>query len=154
MPSSSPQDCYNEIEGQFKILADGTWLHNGTPINRDRLVKLFSTVLRKEGDRHVLRTPVEVVDVEVEDAAYIGVDYKKQGTGKDAVYSFKTNIDQWVDLTKPDQLYMRDDKPYIALEHGLEARLNTAVYYKIADEISEHEGQKGIWSKGNFYALS
>ena len=89
MPSAKdlpPVERWNPAycgEIDMRIAADGTWHYMGTPINRPALVKLFSTVLRKDPERHVLVTPVERVGIEVEDAPFLAVEMAVEGEGEE-----------------------------------------------------------------------
>src|SRR6476619_2886774 len=89
----NPAYC-GEID--MRIAADGTWHYMGTPINRPALVKLFSTVLRKDPERHVLVTPVERVGIEVEDAPFLAVEMAVEGEGAARRLTFRTNVDDEV----------------------------------------------------------
>ncbi|MEQ8390293.1 MAG: DUF1285 domain-containing protein [Thalassospira sp.] len=150
----------------MSIGRDGTWFYQGGPIGRIELVKLFSSVLqRDEEGGHWLVTPAEMARIEVEDVAFIAVDLKNEGHGKDQIIRFRTNIDQWVDLDKDHPLRVEQDpktdepSPYVGLERGLEARLNRAVFYQLvelADEISDPESNMlriGVYSHGQFFEI-
>ena len=58
----------------MRIARDGAWFYQGTPIGRPAMVRLFSTILRRDPDRYVLVTPVEKVGIEVEDAPFLAVE--------------------------------------------------------------------------------
>jgi len=162
-----PQIQSEEYYG-IKILKDGTWLYGGTPILRHNLVKLFSTVLKRDekGD-FWLETPYEKGRIEVEDAPFIAVEMQAEGEGRRQNLRFRTNIDEWVtagpdhplrvDSRKNDS---KDDSgaaaPYIHLRAGLEAKLNRAVYYQLVERAVPQEKDEnliGVWSGGEFYAL-
>ena len=76
----------------MRIARDGTWFYQGTPIGRAPLVKLFSTILRKDGDEYFLVTPVEMVRITVDDAPFVAVDFQVSGSGKDQLLTFETNV--------------------------------------------------------------
>lgn len=151
---------------EIVIKRDGTWFHNGSPIGRMELVKLFSTVLRRdENGEYWLQTPVEKVRVLVDAAPYIAVEMIRAGTGRDQCLTFRTNIDTEFTAGPDHPIVLRrdaatgDDIPHIALERGLEARLVTPVYYRLANlaEIGlDADGNKvyGVYSQGEFYPLS
>src|SRR5437660_7610678 len=80
----------------MRIAADGTWFYMKTPIGRPALVKLFASVLKREGDKYFLVTPVEKVGITVDDAPFTAVEMKAEREGKARVLSFRTNVDEWV----------------------------------------------------------
>lgn len=107
-----PYLCKDDIKGQFKILKDGTWMHEGRPIKRQKLVALFATILRKENDKdgvseYVLRTPHEVVSVDVEDAPFLIVDLTHRGN---AIH-VTTNIDKSYIIGDDYPVIIKDEKP-------------------------------------------
>src|SRR5579863_9556577 len=85
----NPPDC-GDIA--MRIAGDGTWFYQGSPIGRAPLVNLFSTILRKDGERYVLVTPVEKVGIQVDDAPFLGVEMQK---GEDGTLRFRSNVDEW-----------------------------------------------------------
>jgi len=150
----------------MSIGRDGTWFYQGGPIGRIELVKLFSSVLqRDEEGGHWLVTPAEMARIEVDDVAFIAVEMQNEGSGKEQIIRFRTNIDTWVDLDQQHPLRVEHDpitdepSPYIGLERGLEARLNRAVFYQLvelADEISDPESNMlriGVYSHGQFFEI-
>ena len=112
----------------MRIARDGTWFHQGGPIGRPAMVRLFSTILRREPDgRHVLVTPVEKLDIEVEDAAFVAVELKSEGEGRERRLAFRLNTGDMV-LAGPDhKLRFEAGKdgphPYVHVRGGLEARV-------------------------------
>src|SRR5215472_5789133 len=80
----------------MRIASDGTWFYMGTPIGRPALVRLFSTILKREGDKHFLVTPVEKVGIRVDDAPFLAVEMEKDGEGNQPELHFRTNDDDWV----------------------------------------------------------
>ena len=147
----------------IRILKNGTWLYNGTPINRHNLVKLFASVLKKDaaGD-YWLITPYEKGRIEVEDVPFTAVELKVEAPGPSQVLTFRTNIDEWVDAGAEHPLRVVIDaktgepSPYIMTRDGLEARIIRSVYYelaKIAVEAGTEEGLFGVWSRGEFFAI-
>lgn len=148
---------------QMQIRADGSWWHEGTRIGRQRLVKLFSRILRKDPDGHIyLVTPYEKVIVHVEDAPFLAVRVDCSGTpGKDQTLVFKTNLDDVV-LAGPDNpirvetdAQSGEPSPYILIRGGLEAKLTRPVFYELAGLAvpgrSDH--RLGVWSQGVFFDL-
>ncbi|MEZ5876728.1 MAG: DUF1285 domain-containing protein [Tepidamorphaceae bacterium] len=151
-------------EMDMRIAADGTWFYMGTPIGRKPLVKLFSTVLRRDPERFVLVTPVERIGIEVEDAPFIAVEMAVKGEGRDQVIAFRTNVDDVVEADAEHPLRFEVEegtgglKPYVLVRGGLEALVNRAVFYDLValGVEEEHEGVRsfGVWSKGTFFAMA
>lgn len=157
----NPEHC-GDI--QMEIRKDGSWWHEGTRIGRERLVKLFSRILRKDPDGEIyLVTPYEKVIVHVEDAPFLAVRVDRVGEpGPDQVLVFKTNLGD-VAMAGPDApLRVETDPetlepaPYVLVRGGLEAKLTRPVFYELANTAVAHEGsvgKLGVWSNGVFYEL-
>ena len=143
----------------MRIARDGTWFHDGSPIGRAAMVRLFSTILRREPDGHfVLVTPVEKLDIEVEDAPFVAVELKTEGAEDKRSLAFRLNTGDMV-VAGPDHPLRFDDRadgphPYLLVRGGLEALVARSVYYELA-EIALAEGAEpaGLWSDGVFFAL-
>ncbi len=146
------------------IRADGTWWHEGTEIKRERLVRLFSRILRKDADGCTyLVTPYEKVIVHVEDAPFTAVRVDRTGTpGPGQVLTFQTNLGD-VTVAGPD-IPLRVEvnaatgapAPYVRVRGRLEAKLTRPVFYELADiaEPSSHDpAMLGVWSQGTFFPL-
>ena len=144
-------------DGGLAIARDGTWFHEGGPIKRQPLVKLFSTVLRREGDgRYFLVTPVEKVPIAVADAPFIAVSLRKEGTGKQQKLIFTTNVDDMVTADREHPLRFgggaEGPVPYILVRDGLEAKLTRALYYELAALATAADAvSPGVWSGGVFF---
>src|SRR5262245_62026497 len=81
----------------LRIRSDGVWLYRDSPIARPALVKLFASVLRKDADgRHYLVTPVEKIDVAVDDAPLLAVEMQVRGARASQGLIFRTNVDDIV----------------------------------------------------------
>jgi uncharacterized protein len=155
-----PQHCGHS---DMRIAADGTWFHAGSPIGRRELVKLFSTILRREPDgSHVLVTPVEKLDIDVEDAPFIAIDADSVGEGGDRQIVFRLNTDDVVACGPDHGLDVRVDadgtpRPYLHVRGGLMALVNRATFYRLADlalaEGGNSGGPPGLWSGGAFFAF-
>ncbi|MEL7108396.1 MAG: DUF1285 domain-containing protein [Pseudomonadota bacterium] len=157
----NPQNC-GDI--QMEIRADGSWWHEGTKIKRERLVKLFSRILRKDDDGQIyLVTPYEKVIVHVEDAPFVAIRVDRLGDpGREQVLAFTTNLGDVVtaglDLpirveTDPETL---EPSPYVLIRDRLEAKLSRPVFYELANMAEAYEGsagQLGVWSSGQFFEL-
>jgi hypothetical protein len=143
----------------MRIARDGTWFHEGSPIGRQAMVRLFSTILRREPDgRFVLVTPVEKLDIEVEDAPFVAVELKSEGTGRERSLAFRLNTGDLV-VAGPDhplRFQAGDDgpHPYVTVRGGLEALIARPVYYELA-ELALAEGAEplGLWSGGAFFPM-
>ena len=148
----------------LKICGDGTWLYRESPVRRPALVKLFAGVLRKDADgRTFLVTPVEKVDVDVEDAPFLAVEMDVRGKGRDQQLTFRTNVDDFVACGPEHPLRFAEQgpgsglKPYVLVRGRLEALLTRALVHDlVALAIEEtREGQRvaGIWSGGAFFPI-
>lgn len=145
-------------DSEMRIAADGTWFHQGSPIGRKELVKLFSTILRREADgSHVLVTPVEKLDIAVDDAPFIAVEATSEGEGRDRRIIFRLNTDDLV-AAGPDNLVRIDTaddgtpRPYLHVRGGLQALVNRPVFYQLADlALAEGATPPGLWSDGAFF---
>lgn len=136
----------------MRILGDGSWLHEGSPITRPAMVRLFATLLRREADgSHVLVTPVEKLSIAVEDSAFVAVEQTSEGAGRARRIAFRLNTGDAV--TGPHALQWRGEVPYLALRHGLEARIARAPFYELA-ELALAEDAPGLWSDGRFLPLA
>jgi len=147
----------------MRIARDGTWFYLGTPIGRMPLVKLFSSIIRKDGDDYFLVTPVEKVGIIVEDAPFVAIDFDVNGTGKDQAISFTTQVDDTA-TAGPDHpiRVVRDAKtgepsPYVLIRANLEALIDRKSFYRLVDigAHAEFEGQSwfGVWSRGVFFPI-
>ena len=148
----------------MRIATDGTWFYLGTPIGRPALVRLFSTILRRENDgSYVLVTPVEKVGLQVEDAPFIAVRVDASGEGERQSLTFMTNVGDTVEAGREHALRVtfrgpqREPRPYVHVRGGLEARISRAVFYELvalAEERATAGGRElGVWSGGVFFAL-
>ena len=148
----------------IRIARDGTWFHQGSPIGRKPLVRLFASVLRREADGGFwLVTPVERGRVIVDDAPFVAVELAASGRGSSQILRFRTNIDDWVeaDAAHPIRVAQTPDSggpsPYILVRDRLEALISRSVYYHLAELAVEGErgGEAvlGVWSKKTFFPL-
>ena len=144
----------------IRIARDGTWYHEGTPIGRKELMRLFSTVLRKEADGFYLVTPVEKMKIVVEDAPFVAVLLRAEGAGHDQKLVFTTNVgDETVAGTANPIRVVSDPgtgepAPYVHVRCGLEAKIARPVFYQLAELAEPGEGGVlGVWSGGVFFPL-
>lgn len=144
----------------IRIARDGTWFHEGGPIARRDMVRLFSTVLRREPDgRHVLVTPTEKLDIDVEDAPFQAVEMRSHGEEQGREIAFALDTGDIVLLDAEHRLIMRGDdtgpRPYLHVRGGLEARIARNVYYELAAiALGEDADRPGVWSHGHFFSLA
>jgi hypothetical protein len=146
-------------DSEMRIARDGTWYHQGSPIGRPAMVRLFSTVLRREPDGgHVLVTPVEKLDIAVEDAAFIAVTMKAEGDGEHARLAFQLNTGDLVTAGPEHPLRFAEGedgpRPYLHVRGGLEALVARPVYYELAERaLTGDDSDPGVWSDGVFFKL-
>ena len=149
-------------EMDMRIARDGTWFHEGTPIGRAGLVKLFSSILKREGDQFFLVTPVEKVGITVEDAPMVAVDFDVDGVGADQVLTFQTKTEDVV-VAGPDHpiRVVRDasgePSPYVLVRANLEALIDRKSFYRMVD-LGTHDDVGGtswfgIRSSGAFFPI-
>ena len=146
----------------MRIRSDGVWLYQGSPIGRLALVKLFSRVLRRDEDgRHYLVTPVEKVDVTVDDAPFLAVEMEVRGDGPARQLLFRTNVDDVVALGPDHPMRFVEEaaagglKPYLHVRGRLEALVTRALYYDLV-ELAElrHDGVLTLRSGGAEFPLA
>jgi hypothetical protein len=143
----------------MRIARDGTWFHEGSPINRPAMVRLFSTVLRREPDgSHVLVTPVEKLEIEVEGTAFRAIEMQCEGRGTNRQIAFKLDSGDAVIAGAANPITLvgtaEGPSPRVAVRHGLEAELSRSIYYELAEIALEEGGNPpGVWSCGAFFPL-
>lgn len=153
------EQWHPEREGtiDITIAADGTWYHEGDPITRPALVRLFSTVLRRDPDGYCLVTPAEKLGITVEDAPFVAVDLEVQGEGQAQQLLFVTNVDDYVlaDSAHPIRLAGSPEspRPYLMVRNGLEALISRPVYYRLAELCEEAADGWWLWSAGVRFPL-
>lgn len=146
-------------DSEMRIARDGTWFHQGSPIGRLAMVRAFSRILRREPDGgYVLITPVEKLDIAVEDAPFVAVEMKAEGDGRDAMLAFRLNTGEVVTAgpDHPLRFEERDDgpHPYVRVRGGLDALVSRAIYYDLAERaLAGDETPPGLWSAGAFFPL-
>jgi hypothetical protein len=147
----------------MRIARDGTWFYQGTPIGRPALVRLFSTILKREGDKYFLVTPVEKVGITVEDAPFVAVDFRVDGTGTGQKLTFLTNLGDEALAGAGHPLRVEHDPqsgepaPYVMIRAGLEALIDRKSFYRLVEVADHHlqagENWLGLWSDGVFFPL-
>ena len=143
----------------MRIARDGTWYHEGTPIRRPAMIRLFSSVLRREPDgSHILVTPAEKLDIEVESTAFRAVEMTHEGEGRDQRIAFRIDSGDAVILGPDHPLHIVDTplgpSPRLLVRHGLEAEITRAIYYELAElALADGGSRPGVWSSGTFFPL-
>ncbi|MGQ9371866.1 DUF1285 domain-containing protein [Azospirillum sp. ST 5-10] len=162
-PNGAPAHPPEERFG-IRIARDGTWYHEGGPIRRPELVKLFASVLRRDdaGD-YWLVTPVERGRIAVDDVPFVAVEMTARGEGEEQVLAFRTNLDDWVEAGPDHPIRLAENPetgepvPYIAIRNRLEARIARPVYYELVERcvpnLRSGEDEVGLWSRGAFFTL-
>lgn len=146
-------------DSQMRIARDGTWFHEGSPIARPAMVRLFSTILRREEDgSFVLVTPGEKLSIEVEDAPFVAVEVKSDGEGDRRTLAFRLNTGDVIVAGPLHPIHLRDGTdgphPYLEVRRGLEALVARPVYYELAEAaLAEEAIPPGLWSNGSFFAF-
>lgn len=141
-------------DSAMRIARDGTWFHEGSPIGRPAMVRLFSTILRREPDGgFVLVTPVEKLSIEVEDAPFVAVELKAEGDGPAARLAFRLNTGDLV-VAGPDHPLRfagtaDEPRPYLHVRAGLDALVARPLYYELAElALARGDEPPAVWSDG------
>lgn len=144
----------------MRIATDGTWFYQKTPIGRHALVKLFASVLKREGDKYFLVTPVEKLGIIVEDAPFLAVEMRR----KDGIFSFRTNMDEWIDAGSEHPLRFDPEpetggmKPYLHVRRNLWAKVTRALFYDLVEageeRVTDGKPMFGVMSGGQFFVMA
>jgi len=147
----------------MRIAADGTWYYLETPIGRPALVKLFASVLKREGDKYYLVTPVEKCGIVVAEAPFLAVELKVETQASRRILHFRTNVDDWVACGRQHALRFEPEpetgglKPYLHVRAGLWAKVTRALFYDLVELGEERAvgGQRmfGVASDLEFFAM-
>ena len=152
-----PERCGHS---EMRIARDGIWYHQGSPIGRPAMVRLFSTVLRREPDgRHMLVTPVEKLEIDVDSTAFRAVEMQTEGEGESRRIALRLDSGDAVILGPEHGLTVIEGangpSPRVAVRHGLEAELSRPIYYELAEiAVAEGRSPPGVWSEGQFFPLA
>jgi hypothetical protein len=157
----NPAYC-GEID--MRIAADGTWFYQKTPIGRPALVKLFASIIKREGDRYFLVTPVEKCGILVDDAPFLAVELRIIVGVAGQVLRFRTNVDDWVDCGPEHRLRFEPEpetgglKPYVHVRRDLWAKVTRALFFDLV-ELGEQRAvggtaMFGVVSSGEFFAMA
>ncbi len=146
-------------DSQMVIARDGTWSHQGAPIRRPELVRLFSTLLRKDDAGFMLVTPAEKLSIRVEDAPFLAVSMTVDGEGEGQRLTFITNVGDEVGAGPDHPMRFQPDPnsgapiPYLHVRGGLEAKLARSVYYALVERAVARDGGLGVWSGGAYFVM-
>ncbi|HEY0330936.1 MAG TPA: DUF1285 domain-containing protein [Rhodopseudomonas sp.] len=147
----------------MRIASDGTWFYLGTPIGRPALVRLFSTILKREDGKHFLVTPVEKVGITVDDAPFLAVEMVKDAGADGPLLRFRTNVDDWVPCDREHRLRFElaadgGLMPYLHVRDDLWAKVTRALYYDLVDigeeRVVDGRAMFGIASGGAYFAMA
>ncbi|AYC33391.1 DUF1285 domain-containing protein [Pseudomonas cavernae] len=147
----------------MRIARDGTWYYLGTPIGRKPMVRLFSTIIRRDGDDYFLVTPVEKVGIKVDDAPFVAISVQVEGEGEEQLLRFVTNVEDEVlaGSAFPIRVALdpqtQEPAPYVLVRSNLEALIHRNVFYQLVElaVAREIDGQNwlGVWSDGQFFPI-
>ncbi len=143
----------------MRIAADGTWYYMNSPIGRKPLYKLFSSVIRKDGDDYFLVTPVEKCGIKVDDAPFLAIRMSVEGRGERQRISFETNVDDIVTVNSSHPLRVTNEegtgglKPYVLVRANLEALVSRALFYDLVALGTVKGEWFGVWSDGTFFPM-
>ncbi|HEY0568567.1 MAG TPA: DUF1285 domain-containing protein [Xanthobacteraceae bacterium] len=148
----------------MRIAADGTWFYLGTPIGRPALVKLFASVLKREGEKYFLVTPVEKIGIVVDDAPFTAVELKVEEARDGRTLCFRTNVEEWITAGAENRLRFEPEpdtgglKPYLHVRRDLWAKVSRALFYELVSLGQEREfagvSMFGIVSMGEFFPMA
>ena len=148
----------------MRIAADGTWYYLKTPIGRPALVKLFASVLKREGDKYFLVTPVEKCGIRVDDVPFMAVELRVDDPGARQALHFRTNVDDWVACGADHALRFEPEvdtgglRPYLHVRRDLWARVKRALFYDLVELGEERDvgGARmfGVASAGTFFPMA
>lgn len=147
----------------MRIARDGTWYYLGSPIGRKPMVRLFSSIIRRDGNDYFLVTPVEKVGITVEDAPFVAVSVEVSGEGERQVLRFVTHVEDEVEAGTEHPIRVvidavtQEPSPYVHVRANLEALIHRNVFYQLVElaVVREIDGRRwlGVWSGGEFFPI-
>ncbi|MBO2926202.1 DUF1285 domain-containing protein [Metapseudomonas otitidis] len=147
----------------MRIARDGAWYYLGSPIGRKPMVRLFSSIIRRDGDDYFLVTPVEKVGITVEDAPFVAVSVEVSGEGERQVLRFVTHVEDEVEAGAEHPIRVvidpvtQEPSPYVHVRANLEALIHRNVFYQLVElaVVREIDGRRwlGVWSGGEFFPI-
>ncbi len=147
----------------IRIARDGTWFYLGTPIGRFELVRLFSSILKRENGKYYLVTPVEKVGITVDDAPFVATDFTASGEGTAQILTFHTHVGDSAEAGPDHPIRVTRDpetgepSPYVMIRADLEALIDRKSFYRLVELGAHHEVDGaswfGLWSGGAFFPM-
>ncbi|MGM0767596.1 MAG: DUF1285 domain-containing protein [Pseudomonadota bacterium] len=161
------EEWHPELSGDIdiRITRDGQWVYKGEPLAREAIVRLFSTILRREADgEYYLVTPVEKWRITVDDAPLLAHSLVAEGEGEHQNLFLTTNVGEALAVGDEHPLEVgtygsgNEPRPVIGVRNGVDARIVSSAYYDLADRVVEAKtddgkGALGVWSQGKFYEI-
>ncbi len=151
------------LSGNIDIIikANGDWYHEGIKFLRKPLVKLFSSILKKEDNDYYLVTPVEKWKITVEEFPLLVIDmdiHENHNDETQQLIQFKTATDDIFNLSHNHPLEVSRNsngalRPSVRVRSNLHALIHRNVFYHLADIAKNVDGVFGIWSDGVFLKL-
>jgi len=148
----------------MRIAADGTWYYMKTPIGRPALVKLFASVLKREGDKYFLVTPAEKCGIVVDDSPFLAVELRVESSAAGPVLNFRTNVDDWVACGREHPLRFEPEaatgglKPYLCVRRDLWAKVTRTLFFDLVARGEERcvdgKAMFGVTSMGVFFPMA
>ena len=141
--------------GQVDIRIDreGRWFHEGDQIKRQPLIDLFATLLRREADDYYLVTPVEQMQIDVEDVPFVAIDMDVRGHAENTDLLFTTNVGDYVLADAAHEVFMLGDTPYFSVRDNLLARIQRSVFYRLVEVGIERQGRLWAYSQSAGFNL-
>tara|TARA_X000000368_G_scaffold359675_1_gene303108 strand:+ start:133 stop:702 length:570 start_codon:yes stop_codon:yes gene_type:complete len=146
------------------INSKGQWFYQKSEITRERLIRLFSNILKKEGEKYFLVTPVEKVGITVDDVPFIANEIFITSVVKENLIKFQTNVGDFVTLDELDKFYISFKKetgepnPYVRVRENLFAKIDRKCFYRLIDLCSNEKYKKqsyfGFWSNKTFFPIT
>ena len=137
----------------IRIDREGAWFHEGTRIERQPLVDLFATILRREGEAYFLVTPGEKMQIQVAEVPFIAVDLDVRGQDRAKQLLFSTNVGDYVIAGAEHSITMRQGRPFLHVRDGLEARIQRSVFYRLVEEGELQNDDLLVYSDGECFNL-
>ncbi len=157
LPPVTQWNPAQQREIDMRIDAAGRWFYNGSAIDRIRMVALFSTILRRDGEEYFLVTPVEKLKIVVEDVPFVAQLLEVSGSGRDQCLRFTDNVGNCFTADKDHRIWIdhqsNESRPYVIVRDNLAALLARPVYYQLAELIEDSVQGTGVYSGGAFFPL-
>ena len=164
--SEAPVDSWNPNfcgDLDIRIAKDGSWFYEGSKINRINLVKLFSSILKKEGEKYFLVTPMEKIGITVDAAPFVANSLDLLGKARAQKLSFTTNVGETFSLNYDHPIRIEykpqtnEPIPYVVVKRNLEALIDRKSFYRLINlgSVENYKGQKwfGVWSNNCFFPV-